>query len=116
MAESWTDTPITALRGLSRGVRLPTPSQPPEDVLVRSRAPYSGPGDLLRAGMRVRLAPGGPICTIERVNDCAAYVRRPFTKTIKAPDGSTRSFTAHTQAEAISNRAFVTVVEEGETC
>lgn len=114
MSDSGKDTPIPPLRGLEGGVQVPRPSQAPGDVPVRQKAPYSGPGDLLRTGMRVRLAPDGPICTVVRVNECAAYVRRPFTKTIKTPDGDTRTFTAHTQVEAISNRAYVFPVEEEE--
>jgi hypothetical protein len=83
-----------------------------EGDIVRYRPAYRGPGDLLRTGMRVRLRPGGPVCVVTRVNDCAAYVRRPYTKTITPSDGPSRTFEAMSQPEAISARAHVYLVED----
>ena len=59
--------------------------------------------------MRVRLSPRGPICTVVRVNECAAYVRRPFTRTVNG-----KEISGMTKPEAISSRAHVFLVEEGE--
>jgi hypothetical protein len=107
VSDSRTNTPIEAPEPPFDAIDGSKVVSAPGDVPVRSRRPYSGPGDLLRAGMKVRLSPRGPICAVIRVNECAAYVRRPYIKTIKD-----KRIMVLSKPEAISPGAFVYPVEE----
>lgn len=70
----------------------------------------------LKVGERVRLAPGGPVCLVERVSFTGAYVRELLLtpRLVELPNG--RSFYARTAAAQppISAHAFVERVPEEE--
>ena len=67
----------------------------------------------LAVGSQVRLTPGGPVWTVHRVNECAAYLRRGEPRQVTVTDkatGEARTFTATaTETLAVSPYAFVEV-------
>jgi hypothetical protein len=68
----------------------------------------------LKAGQRVRLAPGGPVFTVERVTFTAAYVRTEAARHVVLfdDDGNVkREFDARESGSlAISPTSFVEIV------